>query len=139
MEPTTILKVLIGLALLLVGMKLFTTGLKPLAELGVIKGVFNPYMMFGLALVGTLLWQSSSITTVILIGLTGSGVIPLEIGMSGIIGANLGTTGTAFLASIVAGKAGLQLAIFHGLFNLVGAIVMLPFVSKIAAYIKLVV
>ena len=132
----TIIKITVGLAFLLGGMSLFVNGLKPLAELQIIKSVLNPLVMFGLALLGTLLWQSSSITTAILVGLVGSGVIPLEVGISGVLGANIGTTGTALLASITAGKAGLQLAIFHGIFNISAALIALPFVGWIAEVIK---
>jgi len=119
-------------------MKLFVSGVKPLANTSFMETISNPYLIFAIAGGGTLLWQSSSITTAVLVGMVGGG-LPLEAGMIGIIGANIGTTGTALLASITAGKAGLQLAVFHATFNVIGALVVLPFVGIIARYIKMVV
>lgn len=49
------------------------------------------------------------------------------------LGANIGTTITAFLASLATGQNGLEIAIVHMLFNLIGTagVFMIPAVRKI--------
>lgn len=64
--------------------------------------------------------QSSSITTSLLVPMFGAGVLTLEAGFPLMVGANIGTTITALIAALVAGPAGLTIALVHLLFNLCG-------------------
>ncbi len=70
--------------------------------------------------------QSSSITTSLLVPMFGAGVLALEAGFPIMIGANIGTTITALLASTVTGPAGLTIAVVHLLFNLSGTLLFFP-------------
>ncbi len=74
----------------------------------------------------TALVQSSSITTSLLVPMYGAGVLKLEAGFPLTLGANIGTTITALLASTVTGPAGLTIAVVHLLFNLCGTLVFFP-------------
>ena len=74
----------------------------------------------------TMLVQSSSITTSLLIPMFGAGVLALEAGFPIMLGANIGTTITALLAATVAGPAGLTIALVHLLFNLTGTLIYFP-------------
>jgi len=74
----------------------------------------------------TVLVQSSSITTSLLVPVFGAGVMKLEAGFPIMIGANIGTTVTALLAATVAGPAGLTIALVHLLFNVAGTLLFLP-------------
>ena len=49
----------------------------------------------------TLLWQSSSLSTTAIIGLVASGALPLPAAIGAVLGANIGTTGTIWLAGIL--------------------------------------
>jgi sodium-dependent phosphate cotransporter len=71
--------------------------------------------------------QSSSLTTSITVSLVGSHKVPLKNAFPFIMGANIGTTFTAILASISQSDAALSIAITHLLFNLLGVIVLFPF------------
>jgi len=71
--------------------------------------------------------QSSSITTSLLVPMFGAGVLKLEAGFPIMLGANIGTTITALLASTVTGPAGLTIALVHLLFNLSGTLAFFPF------------
>ncbi len=84
--------------------------------------------LLGLAIgiVITMLVQSSSITTSLLIPMFGAGVLKLENGFPIMVGANIGTTVTALLAASVTGPLGLQIAIVHLLFNLTGTLIFFP-------------
>jgi sodium-dependent phosphate cotransporter len=70
--------------------------------------------------------QSSSITTSLLVPLLGAGIITLETAFPIILGANIGTTVTALLASLSGTQAGLTIALVHLLFNISGIIMIYP-------------
>lgn len=78
----------------------------------------------------TIMVQSSSITTSLLVPLAGAGLLRLEQAFPVTIGANIGTTVTALLAALaVSGpnaSAGLEIALVHLLFNLSGLILIYP-------------
>lgn len=78
----------------------------------------------------TVLVQSSSITTSLLVPLAGAGLLRLEQAFPVTIGANVGTTVTALLAALaVSGPnaaAGLEIALVHLLFNLSGLLLIYP-------------
>ena len=79
----------------------------------------------------TVMVQSSSITTSLLVPLAGAGVLKLEQAFPVTIGANIGTTVTALLAALAAtdvnAAAGLTIALVHLLFNLSGTLLIYPF------------
>jgi sodium-dependent phosphate cotransporter len=71
--------------------------------------------------------QSSSITTSILVPLVGAGVLTLASAYPITLGANVGTTITALLASLaVVRPEGLTIALVHLLFNVVGILILYP-------------
>ena len=78
----------------------------------------------------TIMVQSSSITTSVLVPLGAAGIIRLEQAFPITIGANIGTTVTALLAALgVAGPnavAGLEIALVHLLFNISGTLLIYP-------------
>merc|ERR1719453_1321527 len=75
----------------------------------------------------TVLVQSSSIVTSTLTPLVALGIITLEQMLPLTLGANIGTTCTAFIAAIVSGSAhGIQVSICHFLFNVVGILIWFP-------------
>lgn len=84
----------------------------------------NSYLgVLGCALVGcilTVLVQSSSATLGITIALSVQGVIPYETGAALVLGENIGTTVTAYLASLGATTNARRAAYFHVIFNLAG-------------------
>ena len=71
--------------------------------------------------------QSSSITTSLLIPMFGAGILELDAAFPIMIGANIGTTITALMAAMVAGQAGLIVALVHLNFNLIGTLMFFPF------------
>ena len=72
----------------------------------------------------TIMVQSSSITTSVVVPLAGAGVLTLRQIFPFTIGANIGTTVTALLAAITGTVAALIAAIAHLLFNVFGIIVI---------------
>lgn len=75
----------------------------------------------------TAIVQSSSVTTSVVVPLLGTGIVKLEAVFPYMIGANIGTTITAILASLVTGNtAAVTIALCHLIFNVFGMIVFLP-------------
>ncbi|MGI9458077.1 MAG: Na/Pi cotransporter family protein [Aeoliella sp.] len=68
----------------------------------------------------TLIVQSSSATLAITIALVSQGNIPFETGAALVLGENIGTTITAYLASLGATTNARRAAYFHVIFNLIG-------------------
>jgi len=79
----------------------------------------------------TVMVQSSSITTSLLVPLAGAGLITLEQAFPITIGANIGTTITAALAALAAtgpnARWGISIALVHFLFNLSATFLIYPF------------
>ena len=76
----------------------------------------------------TAMVQSSSITTSLLVPMAGVGILTLERAFPVTLGANIGTTVTALMASLAASgpnaRAGVEIAVTHMLFNLVGLVLI---------------
>ena len=70
----------------------------------------------------TMAVQSSSITTSLIVPMCGSGILSLEAAFPVMLGANIGTTITAFLASLATDKNGLVIALVHVIFNTIGIV-----------------
>lgn len=113
-----------GLALFLFGMHQMTKSLSALSNSRLqkklsaltkskIRGVLSGVCM-------TALMQSSSAVTVMLVGLVNAGILTLYETIGVIMGANIGTTATAWMISI-AGLAGTPLSAWLNLVTLAGA------------------
>ena len=95
-----------------------------------IEGFFDQYifntaikaMVFGVIL--TIMVQSSSITTSLVVPLAGAGVLTLRQIFPFTLGANIGTTVTALLAAVTGTVSALVAAFSHLLFNITGILVI---------------
>ena len=95
-----------------------------------VEGFFDQYIFktalraIGFGIILTIMVQSSSITTSVVVPLAGAGVLTLRQIFPFTIGANIGTTVTALLAAITGTVAALIAAISHLLFNIFGIIII---------------
>ena len=101
----------------------------------------NPYWMFLGGIVCTLLWQSSSLSTTAIVGLVASGALPLPSAIAAVLGANIGTTGTIWLAGLMVSDGiptgtTKHIALVHTGVNMFMAITLLPFIQPIARFIS---
>ena len=95
-----------------------------------IEGFFDQYifntalkaMAFGVII--TIMVQSSSITTSLVVPLAGAGVLTLRQIFPFTLGANIGTTVTALLAAITGTVSALVAAFSHLLFNIIGIVII---------------
>ena len=87
-------------------------------------------LAIAVGMVITVMVQSSSITTSLLVPLAGAGLLGLEQAFPIVLGANLGTTVTALTAALgTTGPntaAGIQIALVHLLFNLSATLLIYP-------------
>ena len=99
-----IMKVLGGLGAFLFGMNGLSAGMTRLAhgkmQTMLNKTARNRFAGLGLGLGVTMIAQSSSLTTVMVVGLVNAGIMTLFQATSIIMGANIGTTITAWLVSL---------------------------------------
>ncbi len=79
-----------------------------------------------MGLVVTVAVQSSSITTSLLVPLIGAGIVPLPAAFAATLGANVGTTVTALLASLTGTPEAVTVALVHLLFNITGILIIYP-------------
>ena len=95
----------------------------------VLNNVIEKQGLLGLfaGLIFTAIVQSSSITTSLLVPLMAAGIITVEAVFPITLGANIGTTITAILASFATGNiAAVTVAFVHVLFNLIGVVCIYP-------------
>ena len=87
-------------------------------------------MLLGVTL--TVLVQSSSITTSLIVPLAGAGFLSLAQVFPYVLGANVGTTVTAILAALVTGEeVAVTVAFAHLLFNITGMAPISPLLSNL--------
>merc|ERR1719261_472841 len=87
----------------------------------------NDYIALLIGIGITILVQSSSVTTSALTPLCALGVLPLNKMLPLTLGANIGTTCTALIASLVSLKFGaVQIALCHFFFNVIAIIIWFP-------------
>jgi sodium-dependent phosphate cotransporter len=125
-------------AALLFGALYFIVWLMRSMVLDKVETVFTRYVgahwlpAMGMGLVVTVRVQSSSITTTMLVPMAGAGILSLAHAFPITLGANVGTTITALLASLGAGgdpvhqQAAVTIAFVHLLFNLSGILIWYP-------------
>jgi phosphate:Na+ symporter len=111
--------------------------LKPLAQSPVFAEVLSrastPLMGVLAGMVATGIVQSSSITTGVCILLVQQAILPATAAIPIVIGANIGTTVTALVASVKMQKTAKQVALANLCFNTFGVVLFLPFLGWFAA------
>ena len=135
-----LLMVATGLVVIVLALTLITKNMRALVADRVERSV-NAMLSRGggalallLGLVITVAVQSSSITTSILIPLAGAGVITVRNAYPVTLGANVGTTITALLASLAASSPdALTVALAHTTFNVAGIVLLyvVPFLRDV--------
>lgn len=137
-----VITTLVGLVVFYIGLKMFSGGMKSMGNMDHLSYfTHNPFWMFLGGIVMTLLWQSSSLSTTAIIALVASGAVPLPAAIAAVLGANIGTTGTIWLAGILVSDGmpkgdTLRIAMAHTGVNLFMAATLLPFIHHIARFLS---
>ena len=115
-----------GLGLIFVGLNVMSSEQafgNPLVEklfIGIFKEVNFPLLLIVVGVIFTALIQSSSAATGVVITMVGTQVLPLDLALFIILGANIGTCVTALLASVGANANSKRVAFIHFTFNVIG-------------------
>jgi phosphate:Na+ symporter len=137
-----VITTLTGLVIFYIGLKMFSGGMKSMGNLEHLSYfTHNTVYMFLGGIIMTLLWQSSSLSTTAIIALVASGAIPLPAAIAAVLGANIGTTGTIWLAGLLVSDGmpkgdTLRIAMAHTGVNMFMALSLLPFVKPIANFLS---
>lgn len=132
---------MVGKALFYFGFIFFSLGLisqslEPLqaspAFAAWLQVIENPLAGILAGMVITLLVQSSSVTTGLIIVLVQQGLMTAEVAIAVVIGSNLGSTGTALLASLPLQHEARRAAVANLLFNVGGLLLWIPFIPWLA-------
>jgi phosphate:Na+ symporter len=128
-------QILIGFGILFIGMDFLKDALKPLREIDAFSDAMvglshNPFLGVLVGFLLTFMLQSSSASIGILIALASQGVLPLEAAVPILYGDNIGTCTTAMLSSIGTGRNARRAAIIHLVFNVIGTLLFIVFLTK---------
>jgi sodium-dependent phosphate cotransporter len=123
---SNVIMLILALVILFISLKYLVSIARSLfsgkMEVSLHRYLFNhPFRSMSLGILFTALIQSSSVTTSLTIPLLGAGILTVEQIFPYVLGANVGTTVTAILASMVTGNlAAVAVAFSHLLFNIFG-------------------
>ncbi len=121
-------EVILGFGVLFMGLNIMAdamAGLKEVEQVSVILGSLKSPLLAILA--GTILTaiiQSSSVTVSIVLLMANEGLLMLPICIFIILGCNIGSCGSALLASLAGKKDAKRAAMIHFLFNVVGSVII---------------
>ena len=107
-------------------------GIKMVASSTFIKATSSAVIALFIGVFATVLFQSSSTTTSLIVGMAGSGIIGLGSAISMIMGANIGTTVTNTIVSLGHLRSGPEFkrafsaATVHDFFNVLAVIILFP-------------
>jgi len=93
------------------------------------KSITNIYTAIVFGAIAAVVFQSSTITSAIVVILTGQGLLSVEIGIGIMLGANIGSASTSFIASLFMNHGAKKAATAHVLYNVIGVLVIIPFFS----------
>lgn len=121
-------EILIGFALIFIGLDFMKSGILPYKDSQIFKDAFivlgqNPFLGVLAGAAVTAIIQSSSASVGILQTLAATGVVPFSAAIYIVLGQNIGTTVTAMLSSIGASKVAKRAAYVHLMFNIIGTLI----------------
>ncbi len=124
----------LGFGFVFFSLKIMTDAMTPLQGNGLFQQVFvaltdAPFVGIALSAGITALIHSSAATMGIALALAQSGLVPLHSAIYIILGANIGTCATAFIASLRSPAEARRVAWAHILFKVFGVVLLLPFLS----------
>jgi sodium-dependent phosphate cotransporter len=95
----------------------------------------SPLKSFAWGLVTTAAIRSSTVTTSLVVPLVAKKAVKRKAAIPFVLGANVGTTVTAFVASMFNANAAISIAIAHFLFNAIGVLIFsfVPYIKDIPA------
>jgi phosphate:Na+ symporter len=124
---------ILGFAFIFLSMKIMSEAMAPLKDSELFRQILlsvgdNAFALLLFSAFFTAIVQSSAATIGIALALSMQGLITIEGAIPLILGANVGTCATAFLASIRASIEAKRVAMAHILFNILGVAIFFPLI-----------
>ena len=139
---------LLGFGFLFLGLHFLTSGMgtdtaKNLLDFHVIGALGGKRYLaiiigFGVGLVMTVIINSSTASITLIMALAFQGIVPYEMAAGMVMGANLGTTLTAPLASLTGNTESKRTALVHVLFNIIGVAWALPLLIPLLKLVNII-
>ncbi len=134
-------RIILGFGLLFLGMDILSSGLRGLADTPFVLQLLESCganVLLGVAVgaIVTAVIQSSSAMTAMVIAMGSAGVITLPAAIALVLGANIGTTITAQIASIGSSLSSRRLAIGQLAVNVLGVGVFIPWIPAYARLVE---
>ncbi len=133
-------ELILGFGILFYGMYIMSNTMYPLRTyqpfIDVLMNLENPFLGIIVGTIFTALIQSSAAFAGIIIILGTQGLISLEAAIPLILGANIGTSITAILASINSGREAKKVAFAHTLFKIIGVLLFVWWIPQFANFVR---
>ena len=114
-----------GFGILFIGLQLLQANIENESFKHLVDVMFNstsnPLILVAIAVGMTMIVQSSSVVTSMVVFLVSGSLLPIESALCLVVGANIGTCITSWIASIGSSRTARQTAMFHTFFNIIGA------------------
>lgn len=123
-----IAEIIVGFGVLFMGLSGMSSAMSGLrdnpAVVNALSNLNSPIMAVLMGTIITAIIQSSSVTVSIVLLMCQQGLLPLNICLFIILGCNIGSCGSALIASLAGKKDAKRAALIHFLFNVIGSAVM---------------
>lgn len=133
-------ELILGFGILFYGMYVMSEAMYPLRTyqpfIDIVTNLENPFLGIIVGTIFTALIQSSAAFAGIIIILGTQGLISLEAAIPLILGANIGTSITAILASINSGREAKKVAFAHTSFKVIGVLLFVWWIPQFANFIR---
>ncbi|UCG51346.1 MAG: Na/Pi cotransporter family protein [Candidatus Latescibacterota bacterium] len=130
----------LGFGLLFFGMHVMSVSMDPLKTfdpfLSLLVGLENPLLGILVGTIFTALLQSSAAFIGVLIVLARPGLLTLDAAIPLLLGANIGTSITAILASINTNREAKRVALAHTIFKVIGVLLLLFWIPAFADIVR---
>ena len=114
-----------GFGILFIGLQLLQANIENESFKHIVDVMFNstsnPLILVAIAVGMTMIVQSSSVVTSMVVFLVSGALLPIESALCLVVGANIGTCITSWIASIGSSRTARQTAMFHTFSNIIGA------------------
>ena len=118
-----------GIGVLFIGLQLLEANIENESFKYIVGIVFNstenPLLLVAIGIGLTMIVQSSSVVTSMVVFLVGASMLPLPSALALVVGANIGTCFTSWIAAFGSSKTARQTAMFHTFYNVVGAAIFM--------------
>jgi len=133
---------LVGFGMLFLGITIVGNALEPLKHYEpflnlMLLGEKHPLIGILVGIVATVILQSSSALTGLLVTMASRGIVTLSAAVPILLGSNIGTTSTALISSIGTSLTARRTAMAHFLFNVVGTLILLPILHPFESVIAM--